>query len=88
MAIPEARDMAVAEFKKKDISRLVKAVPTLVDLPASRMWIDYDGDADVLYVSLQRPQHADDSEMRDDGVILHRRRDRIVGVTILEASTR
>ncbi|MBN1346079.1 MAG: DUF2283 domain-containing protein [Phycisphaerae bacterium] len=80
--------MAIAELKPKDISRLLKAVPRLVDLPTSRMSIDYDAEADVLYISFQRPQRAKDSEMRDDGIIIHRRDKRIVGVTILEASTR
>jgi hypothetical protein len=31
-------------------------------MPSNRIWIDYDEDADVLYVSFQKPQHADDSE--------------------------
>jgi len=52
------------------------------------MWIDYDREADVLYISFRRPQAATDSEMRDDGIIVHRRRKQIVGLTVLEASTR
>jgi len=80
--------MAVAELKPKDISRLLRAVPRLVDLPAARMWIDYDSEADVLYISFQRPQKAADSEMRDNGIVVHRRGKQIVGVTILDASTR
>ncbi|MBI4580618.1 MAG: DUF2283 domain-containing protein [Planctomycetes bacterium] len=80
--------MAVAGLAKKDILRVIKAVPTLVSLPASRMWIDYDEEADVLYLSLRRPQRATDSEMRDDGVIVHRRGKQIVGLTVLDASTR
>ena len=80
--------MAVAEISAKDISRIVKAVPALLKLPATGMWVDYDAEADVLYLSLRRPQRATDSEMRDDGIIIHRRGKRIVGVTILDASTR
>ena len=52
------------------------------------MWVDYDADADVLYIAFERPQRATDSELRDDGVILHRRGKQIVGVTILDASER
>ena len=55
---------------------------------ASPMWVNYDAEADVLYISLRRPQHATDSEMREDGVIIHRHGKRIVGLTILEASSR
>jgi uncharacterized protein YuzE len=52
------------------------------------MWIDDDAEADVLYLSFRRPQRATDSEMRDNGIIVHRRGNQIVGLTILEASTR
>ncbi len=52
------------------------------------MWIDHDAEADVLYISFQRPQRATDSNMREDGIILHRRGKQIVGLTILEASKR
>jgi len=73
---------------KKDMGRVLRAVPKLVDLPATKMWIDYDDEADVLYLSFQRPQRADDSDMRDDGIIIHRRGDRVVRLTVLDASTR
>jgi len=52
------------------------------------MWIDYDEEADVLYLSFRRPQSACDSELREDGIIIHRSGKQIVGITILEASTR
>ena len=80
--------MAVATLTQRDITRLLRAVPKLVDLPAPRMWIDYDAEADVLYISFRRPQRAGDSELRDDGIIIHRRGKQVVGVTILEASKR
>jgi uncharacterized protein YuzE len=75
-------------LRKSDIARLLKIVPKLVDLPTSRMWVGYDAAADVLYVGFRRPQRAIDSEMRDDGIIIHRRGRQIVGLTILEASSR
>jgi len=53
-----------------------------------RFWVDYDAEADVLYVSLERPQKATDSVMTNSGVLLRYREDQLVGVTILEASTR
>ena len=78
----------VAEWRAKDIARILKAVPRLIDLPAKRMWIDYDADADVLYLSFAKPQRATDSEMRDDGIIVHRRGKKVVGLTIQDASMR
>jgi uncharacterized protein YuzE len=75
-------------MRSKDLTRLLAIAPSLVDLPESRMWVVYDAEADVLYVGFQRPQRATDSEMRDDGVIIHRRGKRVVGLTIREASSR
>jgi uncharacterized protein YuzE len=80
--------MAIAELTQKDIRRVLRAVPRLVSLPARRLWIDYDAEADVLYISFRRPQRATDSELRDDGTILHRRGKQITGLTVLEASKR
>lgn len=80
--------MALKTLKKTDLSRVLRAVPRLLDLPATRMWVDYDPGADVLYLSFDRPQRATDGVMDDNGVIIHRRGTRIVGITILDASTR
>ncbi|HEX9974238.1 MAG TPA: DUF2283 domain-containing protein [bacterium] len=53
-----------------------------------KMWLDYDEEADVLYISFQRPQQATDSEMLDNGILLRYRKEKLVGVTVLDASTR
>lgn len=60
----------------------------LVHWPRYPVWVDYDAEADVLYVSFERPQNATNSRMRDDGVLLHYRGRKLVGVTIFEASKR
>jgi uncharacterized protein YuzE len=80
--------MAVSDLRAKDLTQLLKAVPQLVRFPIRRMWLDYDAEADVLYISFRRPQHATDSDMREDGIIIHRRGKEVVGLTILEASNR
>ena len=59
-----------------------------MNFPKNKVWIDYDKEADVLYLSFEKPQKATDSEMRDDGVLLRYKRDKLVGITILEASKR
>ena len=64
------------------------AVPALVGIPARKYWVDYDEEADVLYVSFDRPQKATDTEMTDDGLLLRYRDDSLVGITVLNASTR
>jgi len=50
--------------------------------------IDYDADADVLYISFERPQKATDSEMTEDGILMRYRGKKLVGITILDASKR
>lgn len=78
----------IKELKSRDIHRFLPAVPQLVKLPKRRMWIDYDEEADVLYLSFRKPQRATESEIRDDGIVVHWRGKEIVGLTILDASTR
>jgi uncharacterized protein YuzE len=70
------------------LSEVFEATPHLLKFPKKRVWIDYDKEADVLYLSFEKPQKATDSEMRDDGVLLRYKRDKLVGITILEASKR
>jgi len=52
------------------------------------MWLDYDAEADVLYIHFEEKPSSNHSEMRDDGIILDYRDDLLVGLTILEASCR
>ncbi|MBM4430182.1 MAG: DUF2283 domain-containing protein [Chloroflexi bacterium] len=67
---------------------LSKAVPLLLHFPVQRFWVDYDSDADVLYISFQRPQKATNTKMTEDGLLLRYRDEELVGVTVLDASTR
>ncbi len=80
--------MALSTLRPKDVTSILQAVPRLVKLPAKRISIDYDDEADVLYLSFRRPQKASDSELREDGIIIHRSGKQIVGITVLDASTR
>ena len=77
--------MATAE-----INRMIKEVEALVShlikLPETRMWIDYDKEADVLYISFKRPQRATDSEMMENGVLLRYKDEELVGITIPETA--
>lgn len=58
-------------------------------LPAPKLWLDYDEEADVLYVSLNRPQRATETvDVEDEGILLRYRGDELVGVTVLDASRR
>ena len=62
--------------------------PTPAHVSTQRFWIDYDADADVLYISFQHPQQATNTEMTDEGILVRYRGKDLVGITILDASTR
>lgn len=63
-----------------------KLIPLLLQLPSHQLWMDYDAEGDVLYLSFEKPQQATDSVMGEEGNVYHYRGERLVGVTILHAS--
>jgi len=65
-----------------------RLIPLLLQLPSRHLWVDFDEEGDVLYLSFEKPQQATDSMMGEDGNVYHYRGDRLVGVTILHASRR
>lgn len=70
------------------MSEVIKAIPHILKFPLTKTWLDYDKEADVLYISFYRPQKATDTEMTEDGVLFRYRDDEIVGITIMDASKR
>ena len=60
----------------------------LLNLPAQSIWIDYDEGADVLYMSFRKPQRATKTVELEDDVLVRTDGSAVVGVTILNASTR
>ncbi|MEZ4859951.1 MAG: DUF2283 domain-containing protein [Caldilineaceae bacterium] len=66
---------------------ILHAIPMLIQFPKQRFWVDYDEEADVLYISFQRPQKATNTVMTENGLLLRYREDHLVGITILDAST-
>ncbi len=79
--------MATAEIDRT-FKEITEIVPHFVKLPETKMWIDYDKEVDVLYISFKRPQKATDSEMLENGVLLRYKGKELVGITILDASKR
>ncbi len=63
-------------------------VSDLLRLPSTYVWSDYDDEADVLYLSFEKPQCANDSVMEDDGNIYHYRDGHLVGITLPNARRR
>jgi len=66
---------------------ILESIPYLLKMPSKRMWIDYDDEADVLYISFRKPQQANDSTMEND-IIAHYHNKELVGLTILHAKSR
>ena len=80
--------MAKEILEEQSLDHLLRAVSHLVQLPKSHMWLDYDEEADVLYVHFEDGAGSTHSEMQENGVILDHKGNVLVGVTILEASQR
>ncbi len=66
----------------------INLTPQLLNLPFDRAWYSYDKEADVLYLNFKKPSHADDSELTDDDVIIRYEKGEVVGITVLNASSR
>ncbi len=64
---------------------LDQAIPSLPELISisPHIWLDYDDEVDVLYVSFRRPQQATDSEL-DNNVIYHYDGELLVGMTVMD----
>jgi len=71
--------------KTVNVQKISEIVPSLLSMPSKAMWIDYDEEADVLYINFEKPQKATDSKMIND-MVIHYRNHEVVGVTVLHAS--
>jgi uncharacterized protein YuzE len=69
------------------MNEVLDILPHILKMPFNRIWIDYDKEADVLYISFRKPQQANDSIMEDD-IIYHYRDKELVGMTILHAKNK
>jgi uncharacterized protein YuzE len=75
-------------LKPQAVQTVTEAVPLLLRFPMKRFWVDYDREADVLYISFRHPQQATDTQTTKEGILLRSRGKELVGITILDASTR
>ena len=75
----------MAEVSQKEITSIYQSIPLIRRFPSDHIWIDYDREADVLYMNFEKPQQAADSVLRGD-VLIRRRNGKVTGLTILNAS--
>lgn len=76
-------------MEKRIINSTKKAVNDLTNLAligSTKLWVDYDKKADVLYVNFGKPQKADDAKESEEGIIQRKRNNKLIGVTVLNAS--
>jgi len=75
--------------RPKQFSGALTLAKLVGQFPASRLWLDFDKEVDVLYISLKRPQNATETvEIDEEGILLDYRENELVGITVLDASER
>jgi uncharacterized protein YuzE len=70
------------------IGKCVVMASEMMKLRTQHLWLDYDKEADVLYMSFRKPQRATTTIETDDNILIRKDGNSIVGLTILNASTR
>jgi uncharacterized protein YuzE len=78
----------MATLTTPGVSEILKALPYIKKTGAKHLWFDFDEEADILYISLERPQRASDTDFLEDGVLLRVRGKKLVGITITNISKR
>lgn len=80
--------MATKLRQEAFIKTCLSIASDIAKLPEKHLWIDYDKEADVLYLSFRKPQRATKTIERDDDILIRKDDNEIVGITILNASSR
>ena len=80
--------MATDAINKEMIDSCLGLSSQLVRLPVKHIWVDYDEEADVLYLSFRKPQRAKKTIEMNDDVLIRTDDDQIVGITIMNGSSR
>lgn len=70
------------------VSNCVALATKFLKLPAQHVWLDYDKEADVFYMSFRKPQRATETIEMDDDILVRKDGKEIVGLTILNASSK
>lgn len=76
-------------MEQKIISSAKTAISDLVKLTLvgkRQLWVDYDKEVDVLYLSFGKPQKAEKSLHGEDDIIRRKKGNNLVGLTVLNAS--
>ena len=80
--------METVTVNKEMIDSYLDLSSRLAKLHVRQVWTDYDKEADVLYLSFRKPQRAKKTVEMDNNVLIRTDDDEVVGITILNASSR
>lgn len=80
--------MATKTIKDDLFKNCLSLTSGIVKLPSEHMWIDYDREADILYLSFRKPQRATKTIEAADDILIRKDGNQTVGITILNASSR
>jgi len=80
--------METVNLDKEIIDSYLALSSRLIKLHVRQVWADYDREADVLYLSFRKPQRAKKTVEMADNVLIRTDDDEVVGITILNASSR
>ena len=70
------------------IGKCTTIASDMIKLPIQHVWLDYDKEADVLYMSFRKPQRATKTIETDQDILIRKDGREIVGLTIMNASSR
>lgn len=73
-------------MEQTKLAQFYPFISSLVKLSESKVWSDYDKKADVLYVSFGQPKKAEDTMPTDEGILVRKKGNKVIGFTILNAS--
>lgn len=76
-------------MEQRIISSANTAITDLVRLAKygnSKFVVDYDQEADVLYINFDQPKKADNAIQEKEGIIRRTKGNKLIGLTILNAS--
>ncbi len=79
--------MATKLKKDEMIQTCLGLSSDIIKLMVEHIWIDYDK-TDVLYLSFRKPQKAKKTVETDNDILIRKDGNKIVGITILNASAR
>ena len=68
-------------------AKCIAMMHDVLQLQEKSVWLDYDQEADVLYMSFRKPQRAKKTIEIDNDFLVRKDGDKIVGVTIMNASS-